>query len=364
MSILCYKYRFDTGSIKNLIYYNLQMKIVHKISWGEYQKNPKILDPILDTYLTKITGNVAIKTHFGEPGNENGLRGEIVKPVIEWVRNRNIAGFLTDTNTLYTGKRSDTTNHWETAKNHGFADLGLSVEISDEQFPEFTINTLPNQYKDLPIYIGKKLKESDGLICISHVKGHPMFGFGGALKNLGMGGAVPIGKKILHANIAGTINSEKCVLCGTCLQNCPVKAISIQNKKVVIDYEKCIGCGECVTVCPKKAIEVSRKDTTNCQEKTAVYALGVVQGKPGIYINYLININPVCDCAASTKPKILEDLGILISDDPVAIDQASLDWINQVAGKDLFKEVNEVDYNPVLEMGEKIGLGSRDYKFQ
>lgn len=335
---------------------------VYQLSWSDYQKKPEKINFLLEKSQVNLADTVAVKTHFGEPGNNNALRGKIIKPVIDWLISQNKKGFLTDTNTLYTGQRSDTKNHLDTAQNHGFTDLGLPVKISEEDDFEFKFSELTNQYQNLPIHLGKELREAGSIFCLSHVKGHPMFGFGGALKNLGMGGATPKGKKILHSSTIGKINENKCVLCGTCIQNCPTGAISQKNNKIVIDYQKCIGCGECVAVCPQGAVEMKGEDLATCQEKTAVYAYALVKNKPSLYVNYLININAVCDCFSSTRPKLMEDLGVLVSSDPVAIDQASLDWINQEAGKDLFLEINGVSYQPILDMGEEIGLGSKKYQ--
>ncbi len=337
---------------------------VYQLSWSDYQKNPAKVNSLLERILFPLVEPIAVKTHFGEPGNENALRGKTIRPVVDWLVKQRKKAFLVDTNTLYTGQRSETENHLKTAKKHGFADLGLPVVIAQEDNFEFKLNKLSNQYQNLPIYLGKELREANSFVCLSHLKGHPMFGFGGALKNLGMGGATPKGKKILHTNTVGKVNYDHCVVCGLCIQNCPTKAIKQEKDKIIINYQRCIGCGECVAVCPQKAIEVKKEDLTVCQEKTAVYAYALVKNKPSLYFNYLININPVCDCFSSTSPKLMEDLGILISDDPVAIDQASLDWIKQKGGRDLFLEVNGIDYQPILEISEEIGLGKRKYQLQ
>jgi len=335
---------------------------VYQLSWSDYQEDPQKIAIALEAAGIKLTGSVAVKTHFGEPGNDNALRGNIIKPAINWLIDQKITGFLTDTNTLYTGQRSDTKNHLKTAQNHGFADLGLPVVIAQEDNFESKLAKLANQYQSLPIHLGKELREAGSIFCLSHVKGHPMFGFGGALKNLGMGAATPKGKRILHASTIGKIDQNRCMVCGLCTENCPTGAIKKEAEKIVIDYEKCIGCGECVAICPQKAIEVNKEDLAICQEKTAVYAYALVKNKPSLYINYVVNINAVCDCFSSTNPKLMADLGVLVSTDPVAIDQASLDWINQESGKDLFLEVNRVDYRPILDMGEAIGLGLKKYQ--
>jgi uncharacterized Fe-S center protein len=339
------------------------MKVkVYKILWNDFLEKPEIINPVLNKLKSNLKGKVAVKIHFGEPGNDNAFRGPVIKPVTDWIAENHKEAFLTDTNTLYTGFRSETHNHLQTAKEHGFLDLNLPVEIDDEEFPEFKLSDLKHKHQNLPIRLGKKLMEADSIFCISHLKGHGMFGFGGALKNLGMGGAVPRGKKVLHANFAGQINQDLCIKCLKCLNNCPATAITFENNQVKINHDKCIGCGECVTVCPQSAVEVSEKDVFASQEKTAVYAYALLKGKKGIYVNFLININRLCDCASTTQPILIPDLGILISDDPVALDKASLDWVNQAYGKNLFEEVNGNDGLKILETAEKLGLGSQKYE--
>ncbi len=179
-----------------------------------------------------------------------------------------------------------------------------------------------------------------------------------------MGSASPNGKRILHASIRGEVDRKKCLLCGTCIKFCPAQTIKIKNNQIIFDDQKCIGCGECISVCPQKAISAGPGESKISQEKTAFYALGVAQTKPLLCVSFLININPLCDCAGQTAEKLIDNLGVLVSDDPVAIDQASLDWVNDVAGKDLFKEIHGVNYNFILKMGEEIGLGRREYEIK
>jgi uncharacterized protein len=335
---------------------------VYQISWDSFLKKPEKIYPVLDKFKNNLKGKVPVKVHFGEPGNENAFRGNDIKPITDWIIKSKINGFLTDANTLYTGQRADSLSHLKVAHDHGFADLGLPINIADTEFPEFKLTKLDNQYKNLPIRLAKEIIDGENIICISHLKGHRLYGFGGALKNLGMGSALPAGKKVLHATFAGKINPEICIKCQTCLSNCPAKAILMEEDLVKINPDKCIGCGECVTVCPQGAIEVPEKNNKISQEKTAIYACGLVKKRKGLYINYLININPQCDCAASTAEILMPDLGVMISDDPVALDQASLDWINNVYGENLFEKVNGDDGFAILSMGEEIGLGKREYK--
>jgi uncharacterized Fe-S center protein len=339
----------------------MKTSIVYQIPWSDYQQNPKLLEKALDNFKELLKGKTAVKTHFGEPGNNNAFRGKDLKPAINWLKKQKVDAFLTDANTLYVGMRSTNEDHLNTAIKHGFDKLGLPIVIAKDDNHTFKLENLPNNYKNLPIKLAKELREADSIFCLSHVKGHVMFGYGGTLKNLGMGAASPAGKKVLHNRISPKVNYDKCLKCQKCLRNCPGGAIYLEDNQIKINPDKCIGCGECLTVCPQQAIETESENVTMCQEKTAVYSLGLVQNKPALYINYLFNINPVCDCARETKPTILENIGILVSTDPVAIDQASLDWINKKAGKDLFKEING-EYKAILDMAEEIGLGSRKYQ--
>jgi len=346
------------------------MSVVYRLKWEKFKDDPSSINLALDKFKDKIKGKTAIKTHFGEPGNENAFRGKDLESITDWVHNNNIEAFLTDSNTLYVGERDNAIDHLKTARNHGFgfSNLSCPVIIGDglngKAEEVFKLEDLENKYKELEIRMGEAVMNSDSLICISHVKGHPLFGFGGAIKNVGMGVASKEGKKILHTTTIGEVDEDKCVVCGKCIDYCPVSAISIENNKIEVDYEKCIGCGECVSVCPNDAVKVNEEETKVCQEKTAVYTFGAVKDRTDLYINFIFNVNELCDCFDDTKPKLIDDLGILISDDPVAIDKASLDWVNEEAGKDLFRDVNGVNYDPILNMGEEIGLGSKKYEIE
>jgi uncharacterized Fe-S center protein len=206
-----------------------------------------------------------------------------------------------------------------------------------------------------------------------------MSGFGGTIKNLGMGCAARKGKLQQHSDLLPKIKGKKCVGCGDCAGHCAQSAISIINKKAVIDPQICVGCGECIIICPNEAIDVQwGMDTALFQKKMVEYAYAALKGKEkrSAFLNFLIQISPACDCTPFNDAPIVRDLGIMASRDPVAIDQASVDMVNRQAGLDgsclkSHKEIGEdkfrgvypgIDWNVQLEHAEEIGLGSRKYE--
>jgi len=197
-------------------------------------------------------------------------------------------------------------------------------------------------------------------------------GFGGALKNLGMGCASRAGKHEMHSSGKPFINSQKCRSCLSCLKNCAVKAISLRDGKAWIDHNLCVGCGRCIGVCNFDAVQVDwNESSVKMNQKIAEYALAVVKGKPHFHINFVIDVSPDCDCVASNNVPIVNNIGFLASFDPVALDQAASDLINQAPmindypsnHQDHFQSLNPyTSWAAGLSHGEKIGLGSRTYQ--
>jgi hypothetical protein len=228
-------------------------------------------------------------------------------------------------------------------------------------------------------YVGTEIAEADGLISLAHFKGHELSGFGGTIKNLGMGCASRRGKMVQHADVSPKITRKKCVGCGECVEHCAQSAIALREQKAVIDAKKCIGCGECILICSSKAIDVQwNADIALFQKKMVEYTLAVLKGKEGkvAFLNFLTQISPACDCYGHSDAPIVHDLGIMASVDPVAIDQASVDMVNRQKalentsladnknpGGDKFRALYpKVDWTIQLEHAEKIGLGSREYE--
>ncbi|MDP8214796.1 MAG: DUF362 domain-containing protein [Candidatus Euphemobacter frigidus] len=338
---------------------------------------------------------VAVKVHFGEEGNTSYLNPAFARLLVGKLNDLGAKPFLTDSNTLYRGKRHTTEDHLLTARRHGFTEenLGAPVVIADRFVAvEGGVAGTP------PARIAKVVQDADSLLVITHVTGHVIFGYAGAIKNVSMGCASPAGKQTIHSDLKPEVVVEKCVACGTCLRYCPVGAIS-QDKdgKAKIDQSVCIGCGECIAVCPVGAIPpIWKGETSRLAEKSAAYARAVLRDKKGkaLFLNFLIDITPDCDCCDWSDPPFVPDRGILASRDVVAIDQASVDLVRKaplipgsivvkkrlrlsrkkitpaVASqynclprlRDPFKSLFGIQIEPFLEEAEEAGLGSRDYR--
>jgi uncharacterized protein len=332
---------------------------------------------------------VAIKLHFGEKGNTAYVRPIFLRRVVDRVKQYKGKPFLTDTNTLYTGARSEAVSHLTTAVENGFAEsvVNAPILIADG----LRGNSAVKVRIDKPIFktvsIAREIYMTDALITVTHFKGHELSGFGGALKNLGMGCASREGKLSQHSSISPKVDRKACKGCKTCLSWCVQQAISMlplksgvetERGSALIDPKKCIGCGECILSCPSGAIQIQWNESIPIfQKKMVEHAYGAVQKKKGrvLYLNFLTQISPACDCYGYSDAPIVSDIGILSSEDPVAIDQASVDLVNGEAGnrssklqknwnpgEDKFRAVYpEVDWNIQLAYAEEIGMGTRKY---
>ena len=333
----------------------------------------------LDQIVPK-RGLVAVKLHFGEKGNSAYVRPTFVRRIVERVKSLGAYPFLTDSNTLYSGTRSDSVSHLNTAIENGFAYsvVGAPIIIADGLRGAGYAPVKIGQEIVKTAYIGKDIAEADGLISLAHFKGHELSGFGGTIKNLGMGCAARRGKMVQHSDLSPKVTRKKCVGCGECVEHCAQSAITLKGEKAEINATKCIGCGECILICPNGAINVQwNADIALFQKKMNEYALAVLKGKGGrvACLNFLTQISPACDCYGHSDAPIVPDIGVLASTDPVAIDQASADMVNRQkglegsclasqkeTGEDKFKGLYpKVDWSAQLDYGEKIGLGRRAY---
>lgn len=328
----------------------------------------KLFDALKIDFI-KENSFVALKIHFGEIGNNAYLKPENIKPLIERVRSLKALPFLTDANTLYKGTRSDAVNHMLTAYKHGydFKDIGVPVIIADGLTGKESIQVPVNLKHFKEVKIAAAAFHAESMIVLTHFKGHELTGFGGALKNIGMGLGSRAGKQTMHADVRPDINKEKCTACGCCVRWCPTSAIRIDNNKAVIDKSKCIGCGECIASCNFGAVAVSWAGSpSSVQEKLVEYSYGVMKDKKGkmAFFSFLTDISPNCDCYAFNDPPIVPDIGLLASYDPVAIDQASVDLVNERSGsKDKFREIYpDIDWSVQLSYAESLGIGARNYK--
>jgi uncharacterized Fe-S center protein len=314
---------------------------------------------------------VAIKLHFGERGNDTFVRPYFVRAIVDAVKAAGGKPFLTDSNTLYKHKRHNAADHLETALLHGFgyATVGAPIIIADglRGFDHREVRINGDYYKS--VHISPAIVDADSLIVISHFKGHMLSGFGGAIKNLSMGCAPALGKRAQHtANVV--VNGDKCTACGKCAAVCPVRAITVE-KKAAIDEKECMACGNCFGICPSGAIDLSwETNITEFGRRMAEYAHGAVLGKKRtLYISIVMDVTPECDCATFSDQAIAPDLGVLGSDDPVALDKACLDLINGQTGKPYDPATDKfLQRYPRLKPMEqlthaaKMGLGKLEYE--
>lgn len=310
---------------------------------------------------------VACKIHFGEEGNKGYIRPSWLTNIFKVLRKKTQKVFLTDTNTLYPGKRSNSAEHLQLAWNHGFSvgTVGVPVIIADGLIGRDEEEIKVNLRRIKSAKIASAFLHTDALLCLAHFTGHILTGFGASLKNLGMGCASRAGKLEQHSDVHPWVNPKLCENCGICLDYCPSDAIVQKEGHVSIVKEKCIGCGECLVVCTAGAVKMRwDEDSRRVQEKMTEYAFSVwkkFHGNIG-FMNFLTKITKDCDCMSQDQRPIVEDIGILGSEDPVAVDKASVDLINSRSGKDVFRANYDVDWSVQLKHGEKIGLGTTEYE--
>jgi uncharacterized Fe-S center protein len=315
----------------------------------------KDIEKILENIdYSKLGKKVAIKVHFGERGCNTYISPKIVKKVYEKITSLGKKATLIECNVLYKGSRTNRTDHIATAKEHGFDFAPIDILDGEDGSEFIEINGCK---------IGKGIKKYDSLVVLSHFKGHVMAGFGAAIKNVGMGLGSRAGKMHMHVSTHPEI-SKKCIGCGKCIEHCDVNAIKLENGKAKIDANKCIGCAICVAVCPSGAVSVPwLSETPNeLQKKIALYTEAVLSLFPNpIFINVLEKITKDCDCESEVQKPIMKDIGIVYSEDIVAIDKASLDLANEFSlGK--FNDINSIDKNKQISLAQDLGLGSTKYE--
>jgi uncharacterized protein len=310
----------------------------------------------------------AVKIHFGEEGNTGFVSPSFVGVICRGVLKKNGAAFLSDTNTLYTGRRTNSRDHLKLALEHGFSETvtGVALNIPDDTVPGNTVEVPLNLQHVKTAYISLPFMRAQALVGIAHFKGHVLTGFGGALKNIGMGCATRKGKLAQHSDVSPFVAATKCTGCRSCIRMCPANAITVHKEKAVIDSTKCIGCASCLAVCTFYALEIDwESGGKRAPMKIIEYAKAVLDKKQGktAFFNFATHITAECDCLAKDDPAIAPDAGILASCDPVAIDKASYDLVIKQAGKDVFKEAHpHRDGMPHLEYAASLKLGNIDYE--
>ena len=328
---------------------------------------------------------VAIKMHFGELGNLSYLRPNYAKAVADVVKECGGKPFLTDCNTLYPGSRKNALEHLDCANINGFNTIttGCQIIIGDglRGTDDITVPVRNGEYCK-EAYIGRAVMDADIFISLTHFKGHESTGFGGAIKNIGMGCGSRAGKMQQHNSGKPIVHDDLCRGCRRCAKECGSDAITYENGKAVINQDICKGCGRCIVACVFDAIE---NQNWNANEilgrKMAEYSQAVCDGRPTFHISLVRDISPNCDCHGENDAPILPDVGIFASFDPVALDQACVDaclHATPMPNSQLSDNLadphwhhhhdNFLDSNPnvrwkeTLEHAEKIGLGTREYE--
>ena len=323
---------------------------------------------------------VAIKMHFGEPGNLAFLRPNWAKTVADFVKERGGKPFLTDCNTLYVGGRKNALDHLDSAMLNGFSPMttGCQILIADglKGNDEVEVPVAGGEYVR-SAKIGRAVMDADVFISLTHFKGHEEAGFGGCLKNIGMGCGSRAGKMEQHNAGKPHVAEKYCIGCGQCRRICAHGAPIIENGKAHIDHDKCVGCGRCIAVCPKDAVQINWDETTtNLNRKIAEYTKAVVDGRPCFHIALVIDVSPNCDCRSENDMPIVPNVGMFASFDPVALDMACVDAVNAQTplrgsaadggeghAHDHFQRIHpDTDWHSCLEHGEKLGIGTREYE--
>jgi hypothetical protein len=310
----------------------------------------------------------AVKLHFGEEGNTGFVKPHFLKTINDALKEKGALPFLSDTNTLYRGRRTNSTDHKALAYEHGFTEsaVGAKVVIPDDHDQDCAKNVEINGKIFKQVSVARVYVEAPVLVGVAHFKGHIMTGFGGALKNIGMGSATRKGKLAQHSLLAPVVILENCTGCAACRDVCPVEAITIVNKKSVVNGAKCIGCASCIAACKFFAMDVNWGSGADLlQEKMVEHALGVLKEKKksSVFINFATKITKECDCLAKDDPRVCSDIGIFASPDPVSVDKACLDSVIEKCGRDIFKELHpQRDGLKQLRHAVSLGLGSLDYE--
>jgi uncharacterized Fe-S center protein len=311
----------------------------------------------------------AVKVHVGEQGNTTHIKAPCLKGLIEELLALKTKPFLTDTNALYVGLRHNAVDHAAVAAEHGFGKevLGIPFIVADGLLGTSETSVPINGEINKEVFIASDLVRCQSILSVAHFTGHPASCAAATLKTLGMGGASKKGKMTQHAALTLSI-ADDCTLCRQCFTHCPADAITLDEVRAHINQDKCISCAECLAVCRFGAVKCDwGQETGIFQKSIAEHALGVLKGKQkkAAFFNFLISITKDCDCFDTPDmPGIVDDIGILASTDPVAIDKAALDLVEEKSSRKLPQLIENKELNPLhqLEHAERIGLGSAHYR--
>ena len=330
---------------------------------------------------------VAIKMHFGELGNISYLRPNYARAVVDAVKQLGGKPFLTDCNTMYPGSRKNALEHLYCAWENGFTPLtvGCPIIIGDglKGTDDVDVPVVGGEYVKYA-KIGRAVMDADIFISLSHFKGHEMTGFGGAIKNIGMGCGSRAGKTDQHSGGQPRISERRCRGCMKCMAQCANNGLYFDEttRKMKVNTDNCVGCGRCLGACNFDAISFANEQAPELlNRRMAEYAKAVVDGRPHFHISLVLDISPNCDCHAENDAPILPNIGMFASPDPLALDQACVDAClaaTPMPGSQLYDHMHSPDFHDhhdhfknstpesewrsCLEHAEKIGLGSREYE--
>ena len=321
---------------------------------------------------------VAVKVHFGEEGNLAFLRADYARAVIEVIRSLGGKPFVTDANTMYVGSRRNALDHLDTAYRHGYNPLSLAgchAIIADGlKGTDDVLVPIDGEFVKTA-KIARAIMDADVLVSLTHFKGHEGTGFGGTLKNIGMGSGSARGKAEMHESEKPAADRELCTACGICRDNCAHQAIGIEDFAHV-NYDRCVGCGRCIGVCPTKAMRpIAENGCEMLARKVAEYTYAVCRGRPSFHVSLIVDVSPFCDCYGVSDAPVIPDVGMLASFDPVALDKACADLANRqhaiadsylgekTPSGDHFRTMHpDTNWEAGIEQAEKVGLGSAKYE--
>ena len=352
----------------------------------DYKNNllDKLKNLVLKAGIEKIDFNnkfTAIKIHFGEPGNLAFLRPNYSKVIVDLIKSKNGKVFLTDCNTLYVGGRKNALEHLDSAYSNGYNPfttgchiiIGDGIKGTDEKLVPVKGGEYVKEAK-----IGQAIMDADIFITMNHFKGHESTGFGGALKNIGMGCGSRAGKMEMHSSGKPYVNKSLCVGCKSCSKNCAHEAISFnEQKKASINHERCVGCGRCIGSCNFDAIKSPTDESHDIlNKKIAEYSKAVLSDRPHFHISFVVDVSPNCDCHRENDLPIIPDVGMFASFDPVALDMACVDACNKqsiIQGSYLDEKEHhshdhfinnhpETNWEVCIDHAVKLGIGSKEYE--